>query len=399
YSTISQLGFMIAAIGIGAWVAALFHLLTHAFFKALLFLGSGSVIHGMEHGAHHVHEHAAAGAHDAEAHHGHHGSQLVQRRDGVLNPDDAQDMRNMGGLLGRMPVTGWTFIIGALSLCGFPLITSGFWSKDEILASAWYGGNFWVFFTLAVAAFLTAFYTTRQVMLTFFGKARTPAAEHAPESVRSMTWPLILISPFAVVLGWFGIPATFPVLGALFPNWLEHFVEPYIEYLHFHVPHPEFNWVPLLTSVVVALGGIALGWFVYGRGYTYEQVDPVRRILGPIWMVLHRKYYVDELYNQTIVAFTGALSKFLYWIDDLWIIDPIVDGIGRVGLWISAVAAAFDKWVIDGIVNATAWVSSRSGQLLRNTSDGHVQAYLLVLVLAVAIWLLLKTLPIILTLV
>jgi NADH-quinone oxidoreductase subunit L len=405
YSTISQLGFMVAAIGIGAWTAALFHLITHAFFKALLFLGSGSVIHGMEHGAHHVHEHAGHDAHGAHGAHGEqdahdsHGSRLQRRPDGVLDPDDPQDMRNMGGLLGRMPLTGWTFIVGALSLCGFPLITAGFWSKDEILASAWYGGNFWVFFTLAVAAFLTAFYTTRQVMLTFFGKARTPAAEHAPESVRRMTWPLVAIAPFAIVLGWFGIPESFPLLGGLVPNFLEHFTEPYIEYLHFYVAHPEFNWIPLLTSVVVALGGIAVGWFVYGRGYSYEQVDPLRRLLGPVWTLLHRKFYIDELYNQTIVALTGSIAKFLYWFDDHWVIDPIVDAIGRVGLWISAAAAAFDRAVIDGAVNAAGWVSSRTGQVLRNTADGHVQSYLLVLVLAVAVWLLLKALPILMTLV
>ncbi len=400
YSTISQLGFMIAAIGIGSWVAALFHLLTHAFFKALLFLGSGSVIHGMEHGAHHAHAHAGhdAHGHDEHGHEAHHGPTLLPRIDGALDPNDAQDMRNMGGLLGRMPLTGWTFIIGALSLCGFPLITAGFWSKDEILATAWGGGNIWVFATLALTAFITAFYTTRQVMLTFFGKARTAAAEHAPESVRSMTWPLLLIAPFAIALGWFGIPESFPALGGLVPNWLEHYLEPFIETMHFHVAHAEFNIVPLLTSFVVALGGIAAGWFVYGRGYSYEQVDPMRRWLGPVWMLFHRKYFVDELYNQTIVALTGGMAKVLAWIDDLWIIDPIVDGIGKVGLWISAVAAAFDRLVIDGAVNLVAWVADRSGRMLRTASDGQVQGYLLVLVLAIAIWLLLKTLPIIMTL-
>ncbi len=308
-------------------------------------------------------------------------------------------MRNMGGLLQRMPRTGWAFIIGALSLCGFPLITSGFWSKDEILASAWYGNNTWVFLTLAVAAFLTAFYTTRQVMLTFFNTPRTAAAEHAPESVGSMTWPLLLLAPFAIVLGWIGIPASFPLIGGLIPNWLEHFLEPYIEYLHFHVAHPTFSWIPLLTSLVVALGGIAVGWLVYGRGYSYTQVDPTRRLLGPVWWLFHRKYYVDELYNSTIVSFAKGLSRVLYWIDDVWVIDPIVDGIGWIGVQISRFAAAFDRIVIDGVVNAAGWISSRSAGVLRNTQDGHVQVYLLVAVLSLTVWLLLKALPIILTLV
>ncbi len=150
YSTISQLGYMIAALGVGAYVAAAFHLVTHAFFKALLFLGSGSVIHGMEHGVLHTGEHV-----------------------------DPQDMFNMGGLRKKMPVTFWTFLIGGLALSGFPLVTAGFWSKDEILAGAFNGGQIVVFVTLALAALLTAFYTMRQITLTFLGKPRTKAAEHA----------------------------------------------------------------------------------------------------------------------------------------------------------------------------------------------------------------------------
>ncbi len=151
YSTISQLGFMIAALGIGAYVAAAFHLITHAFFKALLFLGSGSVIHGMEHGVLHTGNHHV----------------------------DPQDMFNMGGLRRRMPITFWTFLVGGFALSGFPLVTAGFWSKDEILADAFGHGHTLVFFTLALAAFLTAFYTMRQITLTFLGEPRTQEAEHA----------------------------------------------------------------------------------------------------------------------------------------------------------------------------------------------------------------------------
>ncbi len=152
YSTISQLGFMIAALGIGGYVAAAFHLVAHAFFKALLFLGSGSVIHGMEHGVFHTGDHHV----------------------------DPQDMTNMGGLRKKMPITFWTFTIGGFALAGFPLVTAGFWSKDEILADAWAHMPV-VFVALALAALLTAFYTMRQITMTFLGEPRTKEAEHAVE--------------------------------------------------------------------------------------------------------------------------------------------------------------------------------------------------------------------------
>ena len=411
YSTISQLGFMIAALGIGAYGPALFHLITHAFFKALLFLGSGSVIHGVEHGFHHVHAHGGQGeAHAHDEHGGHeehgpgelahgHGAAIIRRPDGDLNPEDPQDMRNMGGLLGRMPITGWTFIIGGLALSGFPILTAGFWSKDEILAAAWSGQNTWVFWTLGVAAFLTAFYTARQICLTFLGTARTEGAAHAPESVAAMTWPLILITPFAIALGWAGIPEHFPALGGIVPNWLEYFLEPYVEYQGFHVAYPEFNIMPLLVSLGVALGGLLVGYLVYGRGLRVGQVDPLRNLLGPVWWLWHRKYYVDELYQYTIIPFTLGFSKFLYWIDDNWVIDPIVDAIGKVTVWFAGVLAEFDRAVVDGTVNGAGWLADRAGRLLRNTQDGHVQVYLLVAVVTVTVWLLLKAMPIILTLV
>ena len=162
YSTISQLGFMIAALGMRAYVAAVFHLITHAFFKALLFLGSGSVIHGMEHGVLHTGNHHV----------------------------DPQDMFNMGGLRKKMPITFWTFLIGGFALSGFPLITAGFWSKDEIFADAFAHGHIVIFITLALAAFLTAFYTMRQITLTFLGEPRTTEAEHAQETPWTMTTPL-----------------------------------------------------------------------------------------------------------------------------------------------------------------------------------------------------------------
>src|SRR5512138_322601 len=239
YSTISQLGFMIAALGIGAYVAAVFHLITHAFFKALLFLGSGSVIHGMEHG-------------------------VLQTGNHSIDP---QDMFNMGGLRKKMPITFWTFVIGGFALSGFPILTAGFWSKDEILAST-FNGHIAVFITLALAAFLTAFYTMRQITLTFLGEPRTDVAEHAQETKWTMTLPLIVLAVFAIGYGWVGIPEHFPGLGGLIPNWFHEFVGSTLAEMPEAAP---FSAVPLLTSLVVALGGLLIGWLYYRNVKTAEQ--------------------------------------------------------------------------------------------------------------------------------
>ena len=391
YSTISQLGYMVAALGIGAYAAALFHLLTHAFFKALLFLGSGSVIHGMEHGHEHAHGHGHDDADD-------HASDLIQRPDGSLDPNDPQDMRNMGGLLRKMPVTGWTFIIGGLALSGFPIITAGFWSKDEILAVA-FEENSLVFLALAIAAFCTAFYTMRQMALTFFNRGRTEAADHASESTRSMTVPLILISFFAITLGWIGIPAAFPVLGPIGNNWLGHFLEPFMEVIYIHVLHPEFNFVPLLVSVAVALGGLGLGWLVYGKGLPPGETDPMYRAMGPVWQIFHRKYFIDELYDATVVRLSNFVSSFCASIDARWIIDPLVNLVGKAGVWLSALAAAADHLLVDGLVNLTAHFMRWCGGMLTHLQDGKVQAYLVIAMMVLGIWVVLVGMPIVLTLV
>src|SRR3972149_4097213 len=194
YSTISQLGYMIAAVGIGAYVAAAFHLFTHAFFKALLFLGSGSVIHGMEHGVLHTGDHS-----------------------------DPQDMFNMGGLRKKMPVTFWTFIIGGFALAGFPLITAGFWSKDMIFAEAFGNSHWGVFITLALAALFTAFYTMRQITLTFLGAPRSEPAHHAVESKWTMTLPLVVLAFFSITAGWSGIEQDFPLIGGVLPKRMHDF--------------------------------------------------------------------------------------------------------------------------------------------------------------------------------
>ncbi|MBP6210976.1 MAG: NADH-quinone oxidoreductase subunit L [Anaerolineales bacterium] len=342
YSTISQLGFMIAALGIGAYVAAAFHLVTHAFFKALLFLGSGSVIHGMEHGVLHTGNHHV----------------------------DPQDMFNMGGLRKKMPITFWTFLIGGFALSGFPLVTAGFWSKDEILADAWGHGHMTVFITLAIAAFLTAFYTMRQITLTFLGEARTKEAEHAHETPLTMTGPLMVLSIFAIGYGWVGIPEHFPVLGGILPNWFHDFVGHTLE----HVPEtPEFSWIPLLTSLVVALGGLGLGWFVYKDVKSVSE-DKLQ------FSLLKNKYYFDEAYQ---VIFIQPALWFSEVFVSKWMDKGLIDGIlhifgpttGGIGAFIrNKFDVPFVNELLgDGSANATYWI----GKNLRPIQTGRIQQYLI----------------------
>ncbi len=347
YSTISQLGYMVAAVGIGAFVAGAFHLITHAFFKALLFLGSGSVIHGMEHGEHSSGEHV-----------------------------DAKDMFNMGGLRAKMPRTFWTFLIGGFALSGFPVLTAGFWSKDEILADAFSSDHQVVFIVLALAAFLTAFYTMRQITLTFLGKPRTQAAEEAHESVWSMTAPLIILAVFALAAGWVGIPEQFPLLGGMLPNWFHDFVGGTL------MGHPHavpFNAVPLLTSVGVALGGLFLGWLVYRR-VPSGAADPLARPLGPLYRLLQNKYYFDEIYDFLFIrpAYWFAETFVYRWLDR-GLIDGILHAVGRTALRIgSFLRNAIDLPIVNGFGDAVGEGVKRAGNRFRVIQTGRVQEYLVV---------------------
>jgi NADH-quinone oxidoreductase subunit L len=347
YSTISQLGFMIAALGIGAYVAAAFHLITHAFFKALLFLGSGSVIHGMEHGILHT------GNHDV----------------------DPQDMYNMGGLRKKMPVTFWTFLIGGFSLSGFPLVTAGFWSKDEILADA-FAHNTGVFVALAIAALLTAFYTMRQITLTFLGEPRTKEAGHAVESKWTMTVPLVILAFFGITAGWEGIPEHFPLLGGVVPNWFHEFVGGTL------LEHPkalDFSLIPLGTSLLVALGGLGLGWLVY-RNVKAGERDPLEKWLGPVYNLLKNKYYFDEAYDFLFV-------KPAYWFSETfvsaWMDKGVIDGIlhtfGKVTGWIgSAIRNYIDTPIINEFFgDGTARVAQWFGGRLQPIQTGRIQQYML----------------------
>ena len=369
YSTISQLGFMVAAIGLGAYVAAAFHLITHAFFKALLFLASGSVIHGMEHGAVHVHDH-------------HH---------------DPQDMRNMGGLRQKMPITFWTFLIGGLALSGFPFVTAGFWSKDEIFADAWYQWShdqkvlaLVVFVTLATAALLTAFYTMRQISMTFLGKPRTALADHAHESSGFMTVPLMVLSVFAVGAGWFGISDHFLGTDGIFTNFFHHYVG--AQYFHLMEELHElglvghaietlpWSWVPLIVSLVVALGGLALGWLVYARRpLSAGQPDPLVKTLGPIHPFLNNKWGWDGLYNSLFIQPTVRLSeKVIYEFIDKGIIDGTLHLIARTVYAIGGYLKRFEEVVVSGGVD---WVKDRflsMAKEFRYLQTGKVQEYALI---------------------
>ena len=353
YSTISQLGFMIAALGIGAYVAAAFHLVTHAFFKALLFLGSGSVIHGMEHGVLHTGEHV-----------------------------EAQDMFNMGGLRKKMPITFWTFLIGGFALSGFPILTAGFWSKDEIFAEAFGNGHLVVFVVLAAAAFLTAFYTMRQITLTFFGKPRTKAAEHASETTWTMTVPLIVLAVFAVGYGWVGIPEQFPGLGGLIPNWFHEFVGGTLGELPKAV---EFSWVPLITSMCVALGGLFFGWLVYRK--VQAQKQDFLQI-----PVLKNKWYFDEIYNFIFVkpAFWIA-EKFTSLYIDQKVIDGFLHSVARFSLFLGhAFRNYFDKPVINEFLgDGTGNVVKASGSGLRKIQAGRIQYYMVASIAVLVIFALL----------
>jgi NADH-quinone oxidoreductase subunit L len=373
YSTISQLGFMFAALGIGAYVAAVFHLITHAFFKALLFLGSGSVIHGVEHGRHHTSPEG-----DLREHEG--------------GEFDANDMMNMGGLLRRMPATGWAFIVGALALTGiFPW--AGFWSKDEILADAWnafmhgaeFGvAKFWPIFVwvmLTLAALLTAFYTARLVFLTFAGRPRTEAAHHAPESVPSMTWPLIILAVFSTFLGLFGMPWASQVYSLL---------GKYGTILGEHIPHGEFNALVAGISLFVAVLGWLFGWLLYGRKPLVEAVDPLEKPLGSVYTLLKNRYYIDQLYQKAIVRPVIGLARAAYAFDDRVVIDPIVDGVGRFGRWLSEwLKNAVDNPIVDGAVNGVGRVTAWFGEFMRATQTGQIQNYLLVAAVTVLLLLIL----------
>ena len=374
YSTVSQLGYMFLATGVGAFGAAAFHLMTHAFFKALLFLGSGSVIHGM---------------------------------------NEEQDMRRMGGLRQYMPVTALTMAIGAVAIAGIPPF-SGFFSKDEILFRAFLHHGAFVPDRLlwalgAVTAAMTAFYMFRLINMTFFGTYRGPAwghgaggqangggahgedggdvrdhgaghghAWHGPhESPRWMTIPLVVLAAGAILAGFVGVPIAFE---ALWP-WtaaIEHFLEPSFVAEGAHAAE-EAHHMSLLGelglmafSVALALGGIWLA----RRNYV-ERPEAAERMAATLAVphrVLTNKYYVDELYDATVVRGTMGSAKGL-WTVDRRVVDGAVNGTGWTTIAASYVSHFLDKYVVDGLVNLTAWICGEASYVFRRAQTGLIQNY------------------------
>lgn len=340
FSTISQLGYMMAALGIGAYVAGVFHLITHAFFKALLFLGSGAVIVGCHH---------------------------------------EQDMSRLGGLKERMPVTFWCFLAGALALTGvFPW--AGFWSKDEILAEAVRGGHWAVYGLLTAAAACTAFYMGRQLCLTFLGRPRSHHAAEAHEVGWVMGGPLVILALFATFLGLAGVPEDFPLLGPLLGhNPFHGYVGHMLGLLGEHGASAGVQWGVMAGSLGIALGGLGLAWLVYGRRpLAAGEPDPLRGVLGPFYTLLERRYYIDEFYAATVVRFVLWLSSVCSQFDTSWVIDPFVNAVGRLTAWLATVLDVFDLRVVDGAVNGVGALASGLGRRLRQVQTGQVQDYLLV---------------------
>ena len=347
YSTISQLGFMVAAVGMGAFVGGMFHLVTHAFFKALLFLSAGSVILGLERGHHHLP----------------HGN----REDSHAEVFDPGDMRNMGGLRKQMPVTFWLYLIGALALAGiFPL--AGFWSKDEILADAFHKFPA-VYWLLTLAAFLTAFYMGRQVWMVFFGKPRHAATEHAQESPGVITIPLMILAALAIVGGGLNLPGVHSLT-----LWLEHTIA--------GVEAGEFNFLVAGLSTILALAAIALSWVLYGRHPLVEgQKDPLKKLLGPLFTVFERKYWVDEAYWAIFVNRYVDVSRFLadvidgrFWHD--WFHEKVLAGTYN---WLSRTVLDLrvDQQFIDAIANGLGDLTRRISGSLRRLQNGFVRSYAL----------------------
>jgi len=347
YSTVSQLGFMFIAMGAGAFAVGVFHLMTHAFFKACLFLGSGSVIHAMHH---------------------------------------EQDMRKMGGLKKWMPQTYWTFLISTLAIAGIPFF-SGFISKDEILWKSFSSGHQLVWFAGLCAAALTAFYMFRLVYMTFEGECRADhhTQEHLHESPLSMTGPLMVLAFLAATAGLLNWPHALGG-GSGFSTWLAPIVEHGGHGAHGaahgggHAVEP-IEYGLMVVSVLIALAGIFVARAMY-KTRTMSPDTVADLAGGKIYRTVYNKYYIDELYEATVINGTLALTRISAWFDSN-IVDGIVNGAAWVVRMISWLDGQFDKYVVDGAVNGVAAVTSFFGGRVRRLQTGSINAYLYVIVIAV----------------
>lgn len=362
-SAIGQMGYVIAGLGIGAFVAGTFHLITYMAFQALLFLGADAVVHSMEH--RHRREASEKTPHQAS-----------------FSPSD---MANMGGLARRMPRTFWTFLIGSMALSGFPLVTAGFWSRDQILAQA---NESWplIFWMLAATAGLIAFHAMRQVCLVFLGQPRTDAAEHGSEDGPSMTVPLIVLAALSVGLGWIGIPDRFPIFGGWIPNWFQHFVSPKVEMslaaeLTAEAPRG-FAWQHLMVEALFTLGGLALGWLVYGwKPMQAGDVDRVEAGMRRVWLgwlydAMYHRFYLGELYQATLMRGAILLGELCKGFDQR-VVDGAVNLVGRAGQAMSRISDRFDTQAVDRLVNlvglGTQALSNLSSFFDRQVVDGAAE--------------------------
>lgn len=384
YSTISQLGFMVAAVGIGAYVAAMFHLVTHAVFKALLFLGSGSVIHGVEHGHHHAHEHG-------------HGHDAHEHGDGHDDDEDfdPQDMRNMGGLRKRMPITYITYLIGTLALAGiFPF--AGFWSKDEILADAWYEGfelnelsGFIVFGVLLVAAAFTAFYMWRQIVLVFFDEARSEAAERAPESNGAMLLPLLILAIFTLIIGLINVPKSTPIFDGIYqPYEFKHFLEHSL--VSVSRGHSlDFNLSIAGIALVLGIASILVANRIYkGNGLGSGNRDLLEEggASRPLFRLANARLYWDEVYSAMVEQPFNRLASFLAdRVDWDFLHNYFHDSIIKRGFDTIAelLGKPFDLGIVDGAVNGVGAFVLRAAEWMRRAQTGYVRLYAVVLFIGV----------------
>ncbi len=343
YSTVSQLGYMMMGLGVGGVAVGMFHLITHAFFKALLFLGAGSVIHGCS---------------------------------------DEQDIRRMGGLRKYMPITFAAYAVGMLALCGFPFFFSGFWSKDEILHAA---HNWSIsqapFYMGAFGALLTAFYMTRQVYYVFAGNSRlamaskdshSADAHHASgiphESPAVMTIPLVILAAFAILLGFIGTPAW---------PWFQSFLEDKPATFSFAAfSTPGILPVMLSSSLLVFLG-LGLGWWFYGRKpiETAESPDALGELQPSIFTVLGHAYYVDTLYGATLIRLNNWWSRVCDWLDR-WVWNGAVQTVSYFVLGVAWLDDFFDTNIVNNGFDDGCQSVSRGGQILSLLQGGRIQTYL-----------------------
>ena len=347
YSTVSQLGYMFLALGVGAFAAGVFHLMTHAFFKALLFLGSGSVIHALHH---------------------------------------EQDMRKMGALRKKIPITFATMTIGTLAIAGTPLL-AGFFSKDEILWKAFSSpqGNP-VLWAIGVAvAGMTAFYMFRLLFMTFFGESRVDphVAHHIHESPRSMTIPLIVLAVGSVLAGYLGVPAWLHGSN-VFEHWLEPVFEPLpnIPPAEAHYSHA-FEAGMAVFSVLVAFVGFFVGYTAYGK-----KSDLPARVSAQVkglYTALLNKWYVDEVYDALFVNRAKGLGTGL-WRFDSRVVDGVVNGAAGNTVRSALGSGWWDRWIVDGLVRLAGGVVKTASWPMRLLETGYTQNYALVMVLGVLVF-------------